>query len=237
MIRTLRYVAATIGLTVYYGTRVVVAAMSGVRQQPGGLYDQIQWSYGSRLLRATRMELVVEGLDRVPQGQPVVFVSNHLSWVDIWGLLTGLPGTIRFVFKKELSRVPFLGPAINAMGHIEIDRDNRGSAFASYDRAAAQIRAGTSAVVFAEGTRSMTGKLLPFKKGPFVLAIAAGVPIVPVVCVDTFERLPKRSISPRPGTVTIRIGHPIPTAGLDYGARDRLAAEARASMLALGAIE
>ena len=236
MIRALRYVIATVVLTVYYGTRVVVAAMTGVRQEPGGLYDRIQFAYGTRLLRATRMHVVVEGLERIPAG-PVVFVSNHLSWVDIWGLLAGLPGTIRFVFKKELSRVPFLGPAINAMGHIEIDRDNRGSAFASYDRAAAQIRAGTSAVVFAEGTRSMTGKLLPFKKGPFVLAIAAGVPIVPVVCVDTFERLPKRSIAPRPGPVTLRIGHPIPTAGLDYAARDQLAAQARAAMLALGAVE
>jgi 1-acyl-sn-glycerol-3-phosphate acyltransferase len=145
-----------------------------------------------------------------------------------------LPG-IRFVFKKELSAVPFLGQAINAMGHISIDRGNRGSAFASYDRAAEAVRAGTSAAVFVEGTRSRDGKLLPFKKGPFVLAIAAQVPVVPVVCLDTFERLPKGSVSPRPGTVRLRIGEPIATIGLDYPARDELADRARAAMLALGA--
>jgi 1-acyl-sn-glycerol-3-phosphate acyltransferase len=237
MVRAIRYLLSTLVFTVYYGTRVLVAALSGIRHRPGGLFDRLQRSYGVALLRANRMTVSVEGLDWIPVGQPVVFVSNHLSWVDIWALLAGLPGTIRFVFKKELSRVPFLGPAINAMGHIEIDRANRGSAFAAYDRAAEQVRAGTSAVVFAEGTRSMTGRLLPFKKGPFVLAIAAGVPVVPVVCLDTFERLPKRSLLPRPGPITVRIGRPIPTAGLGYDARDRLAAETRTAMLGLGAVD
>ncbi|MGE0442572.1 MAG: lysophospholipid acyltransferase family protein [Gemmatimonadales bacterium] len=237
MIRALRYVAATVGLTVFYGTWVLWSAWRGVRYERGGLYDRIQFEYGRRNLAANRMTVAVEGLEDAALDGPVVFVSNHLSWVDIWALLTALPGSTRFVFKKELSRIPFLGPAINAMGHISIDRGNRSSAFASYDRSAEQIRRGTSAIVFAEGTRSLSGKLLPFKKGPFVLAIAAQVPVVPVVCVDTFERLPKRSISPRPGPVVVRVGRPIPTAGLDYTARDRLADEARAAMLAMGAVE
>lgn len=237
MIRTLRYLAAVIGYTVWYGTRVMVAALAGVRQQPGGVYDRIQRAYGVKHLAATRIELEVEGLDRLPANQPVVYIANHESWIDIWVLLAALPGTTRFVFKKELSRVPFLGPAINAMGHISIDRGNRGSAFASYDRAVTTIRTGVSAVVFAEGTRSATGKLLPFKKGPFVLAIAAQVPVVPIVCLDTYERLPRRSIAPRPGRARVRIGTPIPTTGLDYQARDRLADQTRAAMLALGAEE
>jgi 1-acyl-sn-glycerol-3-phosphate acyltransferase len=234
MIRAIRYLVAVAACTVYYGTRVVVAALAGVRQQPGGLYDRMQRSYGVRLLRITGIELIVEGFEQLDPKQPVVYASNHESWVDIWVLLAALPG-IRFVFKKELSSVPFLGQAINAMGHISIDRANRGSAFASYDRAAETIRAGASAMVFVEGTRSRNGKLLPFKKGPFVLAIAAQVPVVPVVCLDTFERLPKGSISPRPGTVRLRIGTPISTAGLDYAARDALADRTRAAMIALGA--
>lgn len=235
MIRTIRYLLASAVLTVYYALQVFWSAWRGVVSTPGGIYDRIQRSYGRLLLGINGMSLVVEGPGKDGLPLPAVFVSNHNSWVDIWALLVALPGTTRFVFKKELLRVPFLGPAINAMGHVSIDRGNRGSAFSSYERAARQIRAGTSAIVFAEGTRSMTGRLLPFKKGPFVLAIAAGVPIVPVVCLHTFARLPRRSITPRPGPVVVRIGEPIPTAGLDYDARDDLADRARAAMLALGA--
>jgi 1-acyl-sn-glycerol-3-phosphate acyltransferase len=221
---------------VYYGTRVVVAAMAGCSQRPGGIFDRLQRGYGVWLLRINRIDLVVEGREKLDPAQPVVFVSNHESWIDIWVILVGLPG-IRFVFKKELSTVPFLGQAINAMGHVSIDRAKRTSAFASYDRAAEKIRAGASTVVFVEGTRSRDGKLLPFKKGPFVLAVAAQVPVVPVVCLDTFELLPKGSVSPRPGTARLRIGAPIPTIGLDYSARDDLADRARAAMLAMGAEE
>jgi 1-acyl-sn-glycerol-3-phosphate acyltransferase len=233
MIRAIRYLLAVTACTVFYGTRVVIAALAGVKQRAGGIYDRAQRAYGVRLLRITKLQLVIEG--EVPK-QPVVYASNHESWVDIWVILAALPG-VRFVFKKELSAVPFLGQAINAMNHISIDRENRGSAFASYDRAAETIRSGASAAVFVEGTRSRNGKLLPFKKGPFVLAIAAQVPVVPIVCLDTFEALPKGSIAPRPGVVRMRIGNPIPTAGLDYAARDGLAARTRATMVAMGAEE
>jgi len=237
MIRALRYLVAIFGYTVWIGTRIVVASLAGVRQRPGGFYDRLQYQYGARLLSSSRISVEVEGLERLIPGQSVVFIANHVSWVDIWMLLVTLPGTTRFVFKKELSRIPFLGPAINAMGHVPIDRGNRGSAFASYDRAARQICDGTSAIVFAEGTRSADGRLLAFKKGPFVLAIAAQVPVVPVVCEGSFERLPRGSIAPRPGVVTVRIGTPIPTTGLGYDARDRLADQTRAAMLAMGAPE
>ncbi len=237
MMAALRYLAAITGYTIWIGTRILVAAFVGVRQVPGGFYDRMQYRYGAKLLRSSRITVKAEGLDRLLPGQSVVYIVNHVSWVDIWMLLVTLPGTTRFVFKKELSRIPFLGPAINAMGHVPLDRGNRGSAFASYDRAAEQIRGGTSAIVFAEGTRSADGRLLAFKKGPFVLAIAAGVPVVPVVCEGSFERLPKGSISPRPGVVTVRIGMPIPTTGLQYSDRDRLADQTRAAMVALGAPE
>ncbi len=232
MIAALRYLLAIGWYTVWYGTRVVVNAVVGLRGEP---FDRIQRAYGTALLKATRINVVVQGLEQLSPGQPYVFTANHESWVDIWMILVGLPGTIRFVFKKELSKVPFLGPAINAMGHVEIDRGNRGSAFASYDRAAAAIKAGTSAVVFCEGTRSRHGRLLKFKKGPFVLAIAAQVPVVPVFCDQSFEALPKGSIRPRPGTVYLRIGRPIATTGLRYEGRDQLSDQVRAEMVALGA--
>lgn len=237
MILALRYIAATVCHTVWTGTRILLASAAGIRQGPNKVYDRLQRDYGQGLMRATGIELVVEGADQLLPGESVVFVSNHLSWIDIWVLLVGLPGTVRFVFKKELRRVPFLGASAHAMGHIEIDRANRTSAFAAYHQAAGQIRGGTSAIVFAEGTRSRTGRLLPFKKGPFVLAIAAQVPVVPVCVVGAYELLPSGSISPKPGRVTVRIGRPIATAGYSYEARDELAARARQAMLAMGAVE
>ncbi len=237
MIPALRYLAAIVGYTVWIGTRIVIASLVGIRQVPGGFYDRIQFRYGALLLRSSGIAVKVEGLERLLPGQPVVFIANHVSWVDIWMLLVALPGTTRFVFKKELLRIPFLGRAAVAMGHVPLDRGNRGSAFASYDRAAEKIRSGTSAIVFAEGTRSADGRLLKFKKGPFVLAIAAHAPVVPVVCEGSFERLPKGSISPRPGVVTVRIGAPIPTTGMGYDGRDVLADQTRAAMLAMGAPE
>ncbi len=237
MIRAIRYVLATVWYTVWYCTRILLGVAAGIRDTPGDFYDRLQRGYGRAMMRATGIDLVVEGADQLLVGEPVVFVSNHLSWIDIWALLVALPGTVRFVFKKELSRVPFLGAALHAMGHIEIDRTNRTSAFAVYDRAAAQVRKGASAIVFAEGTRSRDGRLLPFKKGPFVLAIAAQVPVVPVCCVGTYDLLPSGSIAPKPGRVVVRIGRPIATAGFGYDAREAVSDRARRAMLALGSVE
>ncbi len=229
-----RYFLASAVFTLYYSCKILLALALRVKPVPGGVYDRIQRDYGAALLRATGMSVQVEGLERVDPGQPVVFISNHQSWADIWALLVALPGVLRFVFKKELSRVPLLGWAINTLGHVSIDRGNRGSAFASYDQAAQRIRGGVSAIVFAEGTRSSNGSLQAFKKGPFVLAISAQVPVVPVYC-ETYQRLPRGSVSPRPGVVTVRIGSPIATAGLDYAERDGLADRTREALLRLGA--
>ena len=118
-----------------------------------------------------------------------------------------------------------------------MDRQRRTAAFGSYEKAAEVLRRGASAAIFAEGTRSRTGKLLPFKKGPFVLAIAAQIPLVPVYIEGAFELIPKGARWPKPGTVTLHIGDEIPTTGMAYDDRDGLSALARQAMLALGARE
>jgi len=112
------------------------------------------------------------GLDRLPKGG-VVYASNHQSWFDIFALATTVPGQMRFVSKMELSKIPVLGRAMRSAGHIFLNRQVRGQAFGGLRRGSSAIRNGLSAVVFPEGTRSRTGLLQPFKKGPFVLAIAA----------------------------------------------------------------
>lgn len=235
--RALRYVVALLAYTAWYGGRVILLALCGVRhERPGSPFDQAQRMWGTRLLAATGITVEVVGRERLPD-HPVVYIANHASWVDIWALLAVLPGSPRFVAKKEFMSFPIIGRAMRAIGHVAIDRANRSSAFAAYDEAARAIRGGVSAVVFAEGTRSRSGRLLPFKKGPFVLAIAAQVPVVPIYCAHTFERMPKGSLAPRPGRVEVRVGAPIPTSGLVYESRDDLSLRSRAAIVSLGAVE
>ena len=126
---------------------------------------------------------------------------------------------------------------MRAAGHICIDRGKRTAAFAVYHDAAETLRQGASAVVFAEGTRSRDGRLLPFKKGPFVLAIAGQVRVVPVFIEGSYQLMPRRALYPRSGTVTLRVGEEIATAGMTYEDRDRLSATTRRVLVSLGANE
>jgi 1-acyl-sn-glycerol-3-phosphate acyltransferase len=187
------------------------------------------------LLRANGVRVTAEGLEQLDRARSYVFIANHTSIVDIWALLVAIPNSFRYLAKRELSRVPVFGRAMTAAGNIFIDRANLASSFSSYDAAATMLNNGRSAMVFAEGTRSRDGRLLPFKKGPFVLAIRAGVPLVPLCICGAFGRTPKGVLSVRPGAVVIRIGAPIETVDLTYEDRDSLCATARAAVEAMAA--
>ena len=154
-----------------------------------------------------------EGGQRVPRGGPVVFMANHESWLDIPALLSAVPVQVRFLAKKSLFKVPFLGWAISAMGFVPVDRENRREAVRSFEEAAARIRHGRSVLLFPEETRSSDGNLLPLQRGGFLIAIKAGIPIVPVGIEGAGLCLGKHNYLIRPGTVTVRFGDPIPTAG------------------------
>ena len=227
MIRTAWFFLVLTISTFVNASWVILAALFRVRYRPDGVYDAAARNWGRRALWASGVDFQVHGIDRVPRGRPVIFAANHQSWFDIFLVLAALPGRVRFVAKKELLRVPFLGSAMREAQHIFIDRQNRQAAFSAYEKAAQAIREGLSAVVFPEGTRSRTGDLLPFKKGPFVLAIAAGVPIVPAYCDGTFTLMPKGSARLRPHPIALRFGSPIDTEGLTYDDRERLMAETR----------
>ncbi|MFH1177757.1 MAG: lysophospholipid acyltransferase family protein, partial [Acidobacteriota bacterium] len=163
---------------------------------------------GSALIR-----LKVEGAEQVPRDQPVVFMANHESWVDIPGLLAAIPVQVRFLAKKALFSIPFFGWAITSMGFIPVDRENRRTAVKSFEDAAARIRAGRSVLVFPEETRTPDGNLLPFQRGGFLIALKAALPIVPVGLDGARRCMPKRSYLVRPGTLVVRFGAPISTAG------------------------
>jgi 1-acyl-sn-glycerol-3-phosphate acyltransferase len=153
-----------------------------------------------------------------------VFVSNHVSWYDIFTLLAILP-RYRFVAKAELFRIPLFGKAARRAGTIPIQRENRKAAFQAYEEAAGEIRGGASVVVCPEGTRGETYAIRPFKKGPFVLAIAAQAPVVPLIVYGTREVQRKGSFVIRSGTVHVHFLEEISSAGLQYDDRDRLADE------------
>lgn len=233
MIGVLRYVAALALCTGVQGGRVILASLFGVKHRPGGVYDRAPRAWARGLIRMTGLPVRVKGLETLDPDVPVVYVCNHTSFVDIWVLLATLPGSVRFVAKRELLSVPFFGRAVRASGQIPINRRNLRDAFAAYDDAALAIRGGMSAIVFVEGTRSRDGALADFKKGPFVLAIRAGAPVVTVHVAGGRAALRPGGWRVRRVPVTVSIGTPLPTVDLDFDDRERILTAARGEMLRL----
>jgi 1-acyl-sn-glycerol-3-phosphate acyltransferase len=185
--------------------------------------------WGRAVLWAAGVDITVHGQERLDGSRSVIFASNHVSFFDVLTLLVSLPPSY-FVAKAELFDIPIFGRGIRAVGTIPIARTQQKAAFESYDIAAERIRAGSSVVVFPEGTRGTSYEIRPFKKGPFVLAIKAGAPIVPCIVHGTMEILPKKSLRLYPGHVDLHILDPVPTAGLQYDDRNALARDVHDSM-------
>ncbi len=159
-------------------------------------------------LWVTGCRRVLERLPPLPDG-PLVFASNHESALDIWVLLEKLPRTVRFIAKRELFRIPVFGWYLRLGGHIAVDRKNHVQAVHSLRAAAEKVRAGTSLIVFPEGTRSRDRRVQPFKKGPFALALEARVPVVPVAVSGSAAVTPSGLVAVWPGTIRVAVGDPI----------------------------
>jgi len=165
------------------------------------------WS--SLVLAATGTHPTYHGTENVRKYLPCVYISNHLSNLDIWAITPMLPDETRFVAKRSIFWIPFLGWALAAAGFIPIDRKNRSQAIRSLSRASGRIRAGRPVILFAEGTRSRDGRLGPFKKGAFRLALEAGVPVVPVAISGSGHVLRPGSLRVRSGPVRVSFAPPI----------------------------
>jgi 1-acyl-sn-glycerol-3-phosphate acyltransferase len=165
--------------------------------------------------------------DRPPEDHAVVFCSNHESNVDPAVLFQALHPRLHVLYKAELHRFPLMGLVFDAGGFIAVDRQDRRRSFEALERGAASLRAGNSFLIFPEGTRSRTGALLPFKKGGFIMAIDAQVPVVPVAVSGGREAMQKGSGIVRPVRVSVRVGTPVPTAGLATDGRDVLIGRVR----------
>jgi 1-acyl-sn-glycerol-3-phosphate acyltransferase len=168
----------------------------------------------------------------LPDG-PVIFVCNHQGAFDILALFDGLPRRFVFIAKKSVFRYPFIGWHIAAQGYISVDRSNRERSIRSMEIAGKRIREGVSVAVFPEGTRSADGSILPFKKGPFMVALKAGVPIVPVAVEGSLSVHSKGEFAVCPNTVRILLGPPIPTEGLTDADRDDLIRRVRGEVIRL----
>jgi 1-acyl-sn-glycerol-3-phosphate acyltransferase len=163
-------------------------------------------------------------------GKAAVYAANHQSQFDIPALVLAMPVDFRVVAKRSLLYVPVFGWALWLAGFIFIDRSNREQAIKGLDRAAGRLRRGTSVAIFAEGTRSPDGTLLPFKRGGFVLAIQAGVPVVPVTITGGRGVMPKGRLRIRPGTIEVHFGAPIETRDYTYESREVLIARVRSAI-------
>ncbi len=160
-----------------------------------------------------------------------VFVANHVSNLEAPALFSVLP-RIAVIMKDSLGRLPLLGYAMRMGGFICVDRKAKDSRRKALDEAMRTLRAGISMLVFPEGTRNPAGQLLPFRPGPFQIAIGAGVPIVPVTVHDAKELMPRKATFLSPGVMTLAFHPPVPMAGVEDGDRRSVMAEVRATMQA-----
>jgi 1-acyl-sn-glycerol-3-phosphate acyltransferase len=165
-------------------------------------------SWASRVVANAEIAVSVRGRENVEPGQTYLVMSNHASFYDVALVYYVLGGSIRMVGKRELFELPLFGRAIRAAGFIPVDRQNRKQAIASLDEAKESLAAGVPIWIAPEGTRSVTGELLPFKKGGFFLALEAGIPVLPVSLRGTRDVLRAKGLRSRKGVeVTVTI-HP-----------------------------
>ncbi|MEM1080588.1 MAG: lysophospholipid acyltransferase family protein [Pseudomonadota bacterium] len=176
----------------------------------------------------TPLKIDIQGQSNVQPGQRYVVVSNHQSQYDI-PLIYGYIGLdLRWVMKAEIKFIPFVAQGCRALGHIFIDRSNPEQARAAINSAVADLPEGTGILFFAEGTRSRSGRLLPFRKGAFRVAVDRNIPILPITVIGTRDRMASDSLRITPGPVRMVIHAPIqPTAGPIDQAVDRLCQRTR----------
>jgi len=181
--------------------------------------QQFPRAWGRVLCRIAGIKVQIEGQENLDPSQTYIFIGNHASQTDIWSFQGYIPHDFRWIAKKELFAIPLFGPAMKAVGFISIDRSHGRKALQSLNDAAARVADGASVLIFPEGTRSPDGHLHSFKTGAILLAIKAGVPVVPVGFNGTFQVLPRGRLLARGGNVVLRIGTPLPTK--DFKAKDK----------------
>ncbi len=183
-----------------------------------------RWSKDNLWLSRARVE--IEGLDNIARVCPQILVANHSGLHDILSLAAHLPIQFRWIAKKSLFRVPFMGWHMRRSGYIAIDRENPRDAAKSIMDAAGVIRNGVNAIAFPEGTRSRTGSLGDFHSGAFSLALRTGVPLVPITLDGSYRVIAPKTLQVNPGTVIrIKVDRPIDLSSYLRGEKRKLMEE------------
>ena len=191
------------------------------------MYNAAMWAAftGARIVGA---KVDVRGLENFDNSGTYIYMCNHVSNLDPPLVVPMIPKRTSVLVKKELFRIPLLGKAMRMASFVPVDRGDREAAIASIQRATEVMRSGVNITVFPEGTRSADGKLLPFKKGPFHLAMESGVAVVPMTIYGTEKMMPKKTWKISKGTATL-IFHP-PMFPAEFADRERLMNAVRAQI-------
>jgi 1-acyl-sn-glycerol-3-phosphate acyltransferase len=228
MIRSILVVIYLMLFVLFVGVPFIIyAALSGsvdplYRASVRGLKGML-WLGGVRVR--------VEGLENVPRGV-CIFVANHTSNSDPPAIVVAIPKRVSLLAKKEVFRLPILATAFRLAGLVPVDRGDRDAAAASVDRAVQALKSGLSFLVYPEGTRSPDGRLLPFKKGTFVMAIEAGVPVVPVSVVGAHKVMRKGEWAIHPGEIVVKFQPPVDASQYTLEQRGELLERVQAAVAA-----
>jgi len=191
------------------------------------LYRLFTWgAYAGAWLAGVRVELI--GRDRFDHSRSYIFMTNHTSNLDPPIEVPLIPRRTSVMVKKELFKTPILGTAMRMGDLVPVDRGNRDAGIEAVREAKAVIEKGLNMIIYVEGKRSFDGKLLPFKKGPFYLAVECGVPVIPMTIVGTHYAMPKTRFAIKPGKVQVIFHTPIEPK--DFGSRECLMEKVRAAI-------
>ncbi len=199
-------------IVIYTGLCSIFAIIFALVDRSYNLYFKLSKIFSTGILWISRINLEVTGLENFSPDRSYVFVSNHASQYDIVAHQKAIPNRMAMIFKKELARIPIFGWQLYLGPYVMIDRKNYEKAMRSIDEAKELMeKKNISIVVFAEGTRSLTGEIQPFKRGAFRLATKVGYPIIPVSISGSNKIMPKGTYKLNPGTIYLHFDKPIPT--------------------------
>ncbi|HEX7980417.1 MAG TPA: lysophospholipid acyltransferase family protein [Gemmatimonadaceae bacterium] len=219
--RTILTVASVWFATIFLAPIAVIGRLLGLNEGEHSLAQWCMRTWAKSMCVAAGVKVVVHNPERILEGRGAVYACNHVSWFDVFSIASVLP-RYTFIAKAELRKLPIFGYGAEAAGVVFLARENRKAAFESYQDAAKVVTAGKNVVVFPEGTRGRDYSLRPFKKGPFVLAIAAQAPVVPVLVYGAREVMPKGTFKVRSATVHVHFLEAVETTGLTYDRRHQL---------------
>lgn len=215
--------------TIFFGTISIVVSFF---DSTGTVQIRVARAWARTLLGASGVKVRVEGLDQIDPKGSYVFIANHLSYMDTPVALAHIPVQFRFLAKRGLFQIPFLGQHLSRAGHIPVPREDPRAAVKTMQRAAEVIQQKRiSLLIFPEGGRSHDGILRPFKEGGAYIAIKAGVPIVPLVMIGTRKVLPYGAGIVQSGEVTLHILKPIDTHNLTLKDRAAITNQIREQIL------